>query len=72
MMVHIRYSAKRKRPKTGETRLTKKYGLQYRLPVKIDGCYVVSGGRQQYYWCNANELPSQYVYLLRTNHETNT
>jgi hypothetical protein len=60
MVINIRTTPTRTKPKTGDIRTTKKHGLQIRIPYKIDGCYIVSSGRQLYEWIKPKDLPDMY------------
>jgi hypothetical protein len=54
----------RERPKTGDRRITKKHGLQIRIPERHNGMHVVAHGRPCYVWCKPADLPALYRYLL--------
>lgn len=64
MIIHIRTIPTRPKPKTGDIRTTKKHGLQIRIPYKIDGCYIVSSGRQMYEWIKPEDLPDRYSHYI--------
>lgn len=64
MIINIRTTPTRAKPKTGDIRTTKKYGLQIRIPYKIDGCYVVSSGSQSYEWIKPKDLPDIYKHYI--------
>lgn len=53
----------RKTPKVGDKRVTKKYGLQFRIPEYHNGMRVVSSGRPCYVWCKPEDLPPLYRHL---------
>lgn len=53
----------RKVPAVGDTRTTKKYGLQFRIPEYHNGMRVVSNGRPRYVWCRPEDLPPLYRRL---------
>jgi hypothetical protein len=64
LTIHYRSAPVREKPKTGDRRTTKKYGLQIRVPLRHDGMRVYSNGRPCFQWLNLEELPALYYYLL--------
>lgn len=73
MNLTIRYSSApaRAKPKVGDRRLTKKHGLQIRVPMVCTtgphaGARIYSNGRPRYEWAKPHELRPLYHYLLTT------
>lgn len=59
----------RKVPKTGDRRVTKKHGLQIRIPEICQfgpgkGARVYRGGRPGFEWCKLAYLPRIYHHYL--------
>lgn len=72
MKIHITSGRHRKKPATGDTRTTKKHGLQIRVPVMVHNQrgepigYNCTGGRQNYEWRKPSELTgTRFEYLLK-------
>ena len=66
-VTRIHFITGRPRPvqRTGDRRTTKKHGVQIRIPVVHDGCYVrLASGRHAYQWVMLDDLPLRYSYLL--------
>lgn len=56
---------RRKQPKIGGRRATKKHGLQIRVVATSDGLWVRSGSRYRYEWRKPDDLVgSQFEHLL--------
>lgn len=65
MKIHI-LAPKRRRPKIGDRRTTKKHGLQIRVVETHNGMWVCSGSRYRYEWRKPSDLVGkQWANLLR-------
>lgn len=71
MKITINFTA-RKKPATGDQRVSKKHGLQIRIPSMVHGPrgepigFDCSGGRQRYEWRKPDELVgTRWEYLLK-------
>ena len=64
--IHISTSVPRRKPKIGDTRTTKKYGLQIRVvETTSGGSWIRSSSGYYYQWLTPDELRgTQWEYLL--------
>lgn len=78
MEIHVTTTPARRRPRTGDTRTTKKHGLQIHIPDRVQsgpfrGTFIVgAGGRQRFLWVSPAEARTRGygIYVPQDECET--
>lgn len=68
--IRFYYGKTRSAPKTGDRRVTKKHGMQIRIPVKHNGAFVTnSRGKFTFRWKTIQQVYGTYWHYLLTQDE---